>query len=118
MAYRYLSEVAALPTEQRAEAYRELVSTNEWIQDTLANRISAGVEVSDDEARELTAIFGKRCTAGKKGRLYWAFRACPNMKSYGIYSRIMFERDGTIHYCAGQSYPDEIRTVRECLVGR
>jgi hypothetical protein len=44
------------------------------------------------------------------------------LRSYGIYNRVMFCADETgnieIHYTAGQSYPDEIRTVRECLCGK
>jgi len=35
---------------------------------------------------------------------------------YGILERLTKEPDGTWFYCAGQSYPDEIRTVREIII--
>jgi hypothetical protein len=85
-------------------------------QDTLYDRICDDKELTEDEINELVKIFGHRCQQRTKKRLYYALLACPNMETYGIYRRVHL--DPPISYCAGQSYPDEIRTVRQCLIGR
>jgi hypothetical protein len=36
-------------------------------------------------------------------------------REYGIYSRIMFDDKYGASYCCGQSWPDEMRTLRECM---
>lgn len=87
------------------------------MQDSLANRISKRLELTEGEITSGVALLGDHCRARTKARLYWALKACPNMHSYGIYDRLHIE-NGAMSYCAGQSYPDEIRTVRELLIGR
>ena len=38
-----------------------------------------------------------------------------NMETYGIFSRLWVQ-DGKAYYCAGQSYTDEINTVKKCFI--
>jgi len=85
------------------------------MQDTLAKRISAQKPLTEDECNNLVDIFGAYCAQKTKTRLYWAFRAVPHVSSYGIYSRVHLTPEPG--YCAGQSYPDEIRTVRKYILG-
>lgn len=40
---------------------------------------------------------------------------CRKVKSCGIMERVMLSKHGA-SYCAGQSYPDEIRTVRQIVI--
>ena len=88
-------------------------------QDSLSLRISEGRGLTEDEVDALVGLLGNRCQQRNKARLRWALKACLNMQNYGIYSRVLLHDEGEIAtYCTGQSYPDEIRTVRECLIGR
>ena len=84
-------------------------------QDTLSKRISAKMPLSKSEIDSLMDIFGSRCRARTKRILAYALNAVPDIKGYGIYERV-YLTNGKAHYCAGQSYPDEIRTVRELLL--
>ena len=112
------SEIRAIADEnKRREAYLAEVASNKYFQDSLALRISCGVSLSEEELGNVVALLSSRCRKQTVNRLYWALRACPTMQSYGIYGRVLLA-DSKASYCAGQSYPDEIRTVRECLIGR
>jgi len=88
-------------------------------QDSLGHRISSRQRLTEEEVDAIVAIVGYGCRQRTKGRLRWALKACPSIESYGIYSRVLLGEDGqAASYCAGQSYPDEIRTVKECLLKR
>ena len=84
-------------------------------QDTLARRISDGKPLSDAEKEQLFDIFAKGCQSNTRAAVGRALDYVPHIPSYGIYDRVHLDPIG---YCAGQSYPDEIRTVRNCLIGR
>ena len=111
------SEIRALPESKREAAYKAKLKDSRYAQDTLADRIEAGLPLSDKEVESGVELLGKRCQPRKRNMLKWALMACPDIENYGILRRVHIE-DETLSYCAGQSYPDEIRTVRECLVGR
>jgi hypothetical protein len=116
------SQIRALPTtDERVAAYDAKVSAKgsdgrPRYQDTLEDRISAGVPLTDKQITALLEILGKRCRQVTKNTLSYALQAVPNVLNYGIFGRVMLDSDGA-SYCAGQSYPDEIRTVRKCLIG-
>ncbi len=82
-------------------------------QDTLSRRISAGKELTEAEQEKLLDIFGAYCQEKTKRMIARALRCVPDIPNYGIYDRVHLEPPS---YCAGQSYPDEIRTVRKCLI--
>lgn len=84
--------------------------------ESLYDRISAGQELAEKERDALLRLFGHRCREKTKGKLATALRWVPDIPNYGIYKRVMLSP--MIHYCPGQSYSDEIRVVRECLIGR
>jgi hypothetical protein len=86
-------------------------------QDTLARRISTRASLTDDERTSLVKLLGSGCHQRTKNMLWYSAGYVPDVPSYGIYDRVTFE-DGRASYCAGQSYPDEIRTVRKLLLGR
>jgi hypothetical protein len=85
------------------------------IQDTLSRRISEGKDLTEKEIQALLKIIGAYCQERTKGRIERALRYVPDIPNYGIYGRVHLE-DGGADYCAGQSYPDEIRTLRKCLI--
>jgi len=82
-------------------------------QDTLQNRISDGKGLDSSEIDQLVGVLGSRCSEHTKRKLHFALRCVPNIQAYGIYGRVMLN---PVSYCAGQSYPDEIRTVRGLLI--
>lgn len=92
------------------------------VQDTLYRRISQGKQLTPEEIDALMEIFGKGCQEKTKRRLRscLTYHAC--VQNVGIFERVLLGDDacgGSIaSYCAGQSYPDEIRTVRDCILGR
>lgn len=86
-------------------------------QDTLARRISDKVSLRDVERHSLLDLLGRGCRQKTKNMLWYSTGYIPDVPSYGIYDRIVFE-NGHAMYVAGQSYPDEIRTVRHLLLGR
>lgn len=83
-------------------------------QDNLYKRIESKKALSDQEINELVGIFGARCKGKTKTKLHHALSMVPAITPYGIYRRVHLN---PIDYCAGQSYPDEIRTVRSLLIG-
>lgn len=83
--------------------------------DSLAQRITDGTPLTEAEQDALHALLTKQCQQRTKGRVAFALRVVPDISSYGIYGRVMITPH--VEYVAGQSYPDEIRTVRELLMG-
>lgn len=62
------------------------------------------------------SLFGKGCRAKRVEALRRAINSAVFYRDYGIYKRVVFL--STAPYCkyqAGQSYPDEVRTVREAF---
>ena len=84
-------------------------------------RSGNGNGLSENDVEQLADIFCKRCRADKWRR----FRSCltyglGRIENCGIFDRVQCEvsesGERVWHYVAGQSYPDEIRTVRELIV--
>jgi hypothetical protein len=112
------SDVRKYPENEKMEAYQSLLTKKQgYTQDSLDMRISAGIGLTEKELNSLSDLLGKGCRQEKKLRIRRTLANCPYITSYGIFGRVLFSNDEA-SYCAGQSYPDEIRTVRECLVGR
>ena len=73
-------------------------------------------KLTEDDIDQLIDLLCNRCRANTINR----FRANLSMSTsfipvYGILNRVTKE-DGKWSYCAGQSYPDEIRTVRKIIL--
>ena len=89
---------------------------------TLNNIINGsinGVELTWQERVENFALIKEflltKCRKGSK--MYNAIDNAwfENMETYGIFSRLWVQ-DGKAYYCAGQSYTDEINTVKKCFI--
>ena len=77
---------------------------------------NTGLRLTEAEQTSLAALLGKRCNAQTKSRLAYKLSLPLYLYSdYGIYRRVSFD-NGQAEYCAGQSYTDEIRTVRELIL--
>jgi hypothetical protein len=74
--------------------------------------------LSPDDIEQVLMIVAHRCRANTWRRLRSILTyGTSSMDSFGIYSRLIKE-NGKWQYIAGQSYPDEIRTLRECMLGK
>jgi hypothetical protein len=89
----------------------------EFNQDSLYWRIKNDVDLTDSEKESLFNLVSSGCRSKNKERLNRRiFNLSVSLwKNYGIFERVMFE-NGRVWYCAGQSYPDEIRTLRELIL--
>lgn len=90
--------------------------------DTLRSRLARGETLTEEEAISLEQLLTFRCggrtrSAVARGvaALCERVRAEGSIDSYGIYGRVHL-KSGEARYCAGQSYPDEIRTLRSCVI--
>ena len=68
---------------------------------------------TEEQLDELVKLIGSGCRQDTKDRLYRRLSMLSLMPNYGIYNRVDILPIG---YCAGQSYPDEIRTVRQLIL--
>lgn len=92
------------------------------MENNLSNRIydsrvnNECLELTPSEQHSLVALLGKGCRQHTKDRLaYKLSKRLYMFQDYGIYRRVGFDK-GRAEYCAGQSYIDEIRTVRELIL--
>lgn len=72
--------------------------------------------LSESDIESILSIIGYSCRIKTINRLRSILTYSPSLiPNYGIMERLVLE-DGQWHYIAGQSYPDEIRTVREVIL--
>jgi hypothetical protein len=75
-------------------------------------------KLTDLDIEQIVTIVGYRCRIKTCQRLTSILKYGPStIGSYGILSRLVKE-SGQWEYIAGQSYTDEIRVVRECILGK
>jgi len=79
--------------------------------------IRRGQELTEAEVESLVGLLTGRCSPRTTYSVRSALLSVPHTPSFGIFSRVHLDGEGGASYCAGQSYPDEIRTVRDCLLG-
>lgn len=82
---------------------------------TLYYMVQNSVSLSDAEKESLYDLVSSGCRSKNKERLYRVIFYYGIHNCHGIYERVSF-KNGVADYCAGQSYPDEIRTLRECIL--
>ena len=69
--------------------------------------------MNDDDIDQIVELFSYKCRAHTANLIRNNLNCCASLiPNYGILERVM--KEGTSwSYCAGQSYPDEIRTIRK-----
>lgn len=85
-------------------------------QDTLYDRVASHQPLTNAEQMDMLELFGKRCQQRTKSILALRLGLIEDTTNHGIYRRVMVTPQ--VNYIAGQSWPDEVRTVRECLLNR
>lgn len=92
------------------------------MQDSLSNRIYAAkfengaTHLTETEQSALFCLISKRCRVNTKDKLSRRLELPLSLwKDYGIYRRVTFDNQG-IDYICGQSWSDEMRTLRECVL--
>jgi hypothetical protein len=72
--------------------------------------------LNENDIDQLVELLGSRVRSQNLAKLRRRLEQFPNLvPSYGILERLT-KTEGTWEYTAGQSYPDEIRTVREIIL--
>lgn len=76
-------------------------------------------ELSENDIDSILEVIGTRCRVKTLTRLRSILTYGPStIEDCGILRRLTKEQDGSWSYCAGQSYTDEIRTVRNVILGK
>jgi len=77
--------------------------------------INDELSLSETDIDDIVALLCKRCRVPTKIRIRSILTYHPSaIPTFGILSRVYKDKNGW-QYCAGQSYPDEIRTVRNII---
>jgi len=119
-------EICQLPAgEPKNAAYSKKYwsqdrKTAHWHRDSLSSRINCGMGLHLDEIAELTRLLGACCGHKTLDTLAAVLCAVPRVKNFPLYDRVMlYPYDGLkAAFSAGQSYPKEIKMVRNALLGR
>lgn len=75
------------------------------------------MQLTESDIDAILAIIGKGCREKTRNRLRSILTyAKSTIPAYGIFNRLYRDDAGAWDYCAGQSYTDEIRTLRECIL--
>lgn len=93
--------------------------------DSLYNRIYDAKQgkpatLSDQEKAELYSMVTKGCRAPMKSRVSRYLDLPLSLwGNHGIYSRVTFPTNSkyAVDYVCGQSWSDEMRTLRQCITG-
>lgn len=74
--------------------------------------------LAEQDIDQIIAIVGRRCQIKTCNRLRSILTYSPSsIETCGIMGRLIKD-NGNWQYIAGQSYPDEIRIVREIILGK
>ena len=73
-------------------------------------------ELNKDDIKQISEILGHRCRKDTKAKIKKRLKDfAGSVPVYGVVNRLICEK-GRWQYCAGQSYPDEIRTLRKIFL--
>jgi len=94
-------------------------SLDRAIHDAKFGNESVTTTLSESQRDEILRIIGKRCRVKTVERLSRRLMLPLSLwNRYGIYSRLILkdERTSEPYYICGQSWNDEMRTLRECIL--
>ena len=76
------------------------------------------LELTDQDIEQIIEIVGYRCRVKTVNRLRSILTyGLGSIQSYGIFNRLIKEDRGWT-YIPGQDYTSEIKTLRDCILGR
>ena len=74
--------------------------------------------LTEEQQSDIVAMVGKGCRADTKHRLARMVSLPLSLwTKHGIYSRVTLDDEGASYIC-GQSWSDEMRTLRECMLNK
>ena len=82
---------------------------------TLADHIRDCKPLNDAQIMGIIKLIGKHCRRETVRKLEGRLKFAHIQQNYGIYSRLTVFPE--VRYCTGQSFPDEMATIRKCLLG-
>lgn len=83
----------------------------------LYNAIDNNATLTDAQKAGLLSLVGKRCSQDTKDRLARALTVdLGDWENFGIFRRVDLS-NGEVSYICGQSWSDEMRTIRKCILG-
>lgn len=87
---------------------------------SLSDAIKDGITLDAEQQAALLHLIGSGCRKETKERLARRLALpLPLWTNHGIFGRVYIRyNDERVHYCAGQDYTSEIRTVRQCVLGQ
>jgi hypothetical protein len=101
-------------TPMTREQYLEQFGT----EPNLSHVIQGIYEPTEKEREQLAELIGKGCREKNKREIKSVcMYGLTRVANWGIMSRVIFG-DNRVFYIAGQSYPDEIRIVRQGFLNR
>lgn len=109
------TDVNKIKNDWAAQRLEEADRIRKAIESTLYYKVTHEVALTEEEKRSLFELVASGCRRVNRERLYRVIFHYGIHNHPGIYERVHFE-NGIAHYYAGQSYPDEIRTLRECIL--
>ena len=72
--------------------------------------------LNDKQREAFLSLIGKGCRQNTKDKLKGSLKVPLSLwKRFGIYSRVILTNDD-VEYICGQSWNDEMRTLRECIL--
>jgi len=78
-----------------------------------------GLELTEQDIESIIAIVGYRCRVKTINRIRSILSyGIGSIKSYGIFNRLVREDSGKWDYIVGQDHTSEMKTLRECIMGR
>lgn len=86
------------------------------IYDSYYRKENAINALNEKQREAFLSLIGKGCRANTKEKLFLRLQVPLSLwKRYGIYSRVILT-DNDVEYICGQSWNDEMRTLRECIL--
>lgn len=87
------------------------------IYDAIYNRSDKKYDqLNDKQVSAFLSLIGAKCRKDTKEKLDRRLRIPLSLwKRYGIFSRVILT-DDDVNYICGQSWNDEMRTLRECIL--
>jgi len=75
------------------------------------------MQLTQSDIDAILALIGKGCREKTRNRLRSILMyGKSTIPAYGIFSRLYRDESGQWDYCTGQSYSDEIRAIRDCIL--
>ena len=83
-----------------------------------AKHAEGSYALTEAQKADIVAMVGKRCRSSTKDRLARMLDLPLSIwQKHGIYSRVTLDADGASYIC-GQSWNDEMATLRDCILNK